>query len=199
MKFKNKKDEIRIWGMLDKQKMYDVNGNNNDNSDTQYENIKVIPYDIAEEFYKSKEWVYEKGLIHHYFKKNNQFYCQSCGLDFNEDKNRKHMTIDHIIALRTQYGWDTRFNPMRHKDYSNLQMLCKKCNANKSAKYYSSKNTFQVEVASWCDKTNWISKNNDNLWNIYCNNLTSKQRKKKDWKEWCEEQWLLCLKNKKQV
>jgi len=197
MKFKNKKDEIRIWDMLGKQKMYDVNGNNDHNWNTQYKNIKVIPYDTALEFYKSKEWVYERGLIHHHFKKKNQFYCQSCGLDFNEDENRKHMTIDHIIALRTQYGWDTRFDPMRYKDYSNLQMLCRKCNENKSAKYYSSENTIQIQIALWLAQIRWISRNSDNLWNIYCNNLTRKQREKKHWKEWCEEQWLIMVKKQK--
>ncbi len=191
-----KKQKIRFWDIIKKQNMYCVSNNDvhiEEDWDTQYKTKKVIDWETALKFYKTKAWIYEKPLIHHYFKNKNQFYCQSCGLDFNEDKNRKYMTIDHIIALRTGYGWDRRFDPINNKDYSNLQMLCRKCNANKSAKFYSSKNTTQIENDLWIKQTNWISKNKDNLWDSYLN-LTSKQRRKKDFDEWCVEQ---CLKNKK--
>lgn len=187
---------IKFWDIIKKQNMYCVSGNDihiEENWDTKYENKKVIDWETALKFYKSKAWIYEKPLIHHYFKNKNKFYCQSCGLDFNEDKNRKYMTIDHIVALRTQYGWDTRFDAINNKDYSNLQMLCRKCNVNKSSKFYSSKNTTQIKNDLWIEQTKWISKNRDNLWDSYLN-LTSKQRRKKEFKEWCVEQW---LKNKK--
>ena len=188
------KSVSKIYDVLKVQNLYGVDGSGQLGGFEDEKRIKVIPWEDALKFYKSKEWTYPRPLIRHYFKTViKQFFCKVCYLNFNVDENRKYMCIDHIIPLRTEWGWERRFDPFNEKDYSNLQMLCKKCNANKSTRFYNSKDIIKIETQRWMDETNWIGENRDKLWDKYLN-LKSKQRRKKEFKEWCKFQYQNSLK-----
>ena len=160
-----------------------------DNCHTHRHDEKTIPWEEAEEFYKSKEWQYARPLIHYYFKSINKHYCFDCGMDFNLEKNRKFRTIDHIIPLRNYEGWERRFE-INDENYSNLQMACKKCNEKKAYDYYHALNKQKKDKVSEQIKKDevfnkWWKENDNTLWNFYLNKTTRQQRARHiDYGDW---------------
>ena len=74
-------------------------------------------YMLYEDFYKHKDWVYLKKIIYTFTNKKECFRCES----------KENLQIDHIKP-KSKY-------PEHSFDIFNLQILCKDCNFEKSAKY----------------------------------------------------------------